>query len=176
MYNIPSILRCRTLMLWHVPQSKMFFCFFPPYSRWMLWEKMLSCKVWGMRRALVRWVMQAEKARRGEKITSPGFSFFFFFFFHLKQVVEIRVMKGIFGALCRLAFGGVALVYPDQWWRWFRVVFATVGYGPAGLKETGRSWGKGNELGGYGMERDLYAVWTQPELLFFFFFFLNSEY
>lgn len=82
------------------------------------------------------------------------------------QVVQIRVMKGIFGAPRRLALGGVALVYPDQWWRWFKVVFATVGYGPAGLKETGRSWGKGNELGGYGMELDLYAVWTQPELLF----------
>lgn len=33
------------------------------------------------------------------------------------QVVEIRVMKGIFGAPRRLALAGVALVYPDQWWR-----------------------------------------------------------
>lgn len=92
-----SILRCRTLMLWHVPQSKMFFCFFPPYSGWMLWEKMLSCKVWGMRRALVRWVMQREKARRGEKITSPGFSFFFFLFFILSRLLKLELWKVFLG-------------------------------------------------------------------------------
>lgn len=38
-------------------------------------------------------------------------------FSNLMQVVEIRVMKGIFGAPRRLALGGVALVYPDRWWR-----------------------------------------------------------
>lgn len=38
-------------------------------------------------------------------------------FSNLMQVVEIRVMKDIFGAPRRLALGGVALVYPDQWWR-----------------------------------------------------------
>lgn len=82
----------------------------------------------------------------------------------LSRLLKLQLWNAF--ALHRLALGDVALVYLDQWWRWFRVVFATVGYGPAGLKETGRSWGKGNELGGYGMELDLYAVWTQPECPF----------
>lgn len=156
-----SILSRQTLMLSHVLQSKM--VIFPPetFTECCGNRCCLQSSEWKAHfgnQGSVHWGVKYRK--KGKKITDGGI-------FKSYTGVEIRVMKGICGASRRLALGGVALVYPDQWWRWFRVVFATVGYGPAGLKETGRSWGKGNELGGYRMELDLYAFWTQPELLFF---------